>query len=212
MFMNNGVCLWKRIRKLKEKIFKMIYKVISYTIICILMAIAAFLIFYVISGKIAQKQGKKPLFGLYTIISPSMTGTLNVYDVAFTMRVDTDKLKEGDIITFYSTNSFFGGTPITHRIIEIVDVPDSGKMFRVKGDANPKADEEKVIPSNVVGKVLFKIPQLGRVQFFLASKGGWIVAIMIPALVIISYDIYKIFRLVLLKSKLLSMENEHGNI
>lgn len=196
----------------RKKIFKMIYKVISYTIICILMAIAAFLIFYVISGKIAQKQGKKPLFGLYTIISPSMTGTLNVYDVAFTMRVDIDKLKEGDIITFYSTNSFFGGTPITHRIIEIVDVPDSGKMFRVKGDANPKADEEKVIPSNVVGKVLFKIPQLGRVQFFLASKGGWIVAIMIPALVIISYDIYKIFRLVLLKSKLLSMENEHGNI
>ena len=122
------------------------------------------------------------------------------------------KLKEGDIITFYSTNSFFGGTPITHRIIEVVNVPNSGKMFRVKGDANPKADEEKVIPSNVVGKVMFKIPQLGRVQFFLASKGGWIIAIMIPALVIISYDIYKIFRLFLLKSKLLSMENEHGNI
>ena len=196
----------------RKKVFKMIYKIISYTIICILMAIAAFLIFYVISGKIAQKQGKKPLFGLYTIISPSMTGTLNVYDVAFTMRVDTDKLKEGDIITFYSTNSFFGGTPITHRIIEVVNVPNSGKMFRVKGDANPKADEEKVIPSNVVGKVMFKIPQLGRVQFFLASKGGWIIAIMIPALVIISYDIYKIFRLFLLKSKLLSMENEHGNI
>lgn len=196
----------------RKKVFKMIYKIISYTIICILMAIAAFLIFYVISGKIAQKQGKKPLVGLYTIISPSMTGTLNVYDVAFTMRVDTDKLKEGDIITFYSTNSFFGGTPITHRIIEVVNVPNSGKMFRVKGDANPKADEEKVIPSNVVGKVMFKIPQLGRVQFFLASKGGWIIAIMIPALVIISYDIYKIFRLFLLKSKLLSMENEHGNI
>lgn len=196
----------------RKKIFKMIYKIISYTIICILMAIAAFLIFYVISGKIAQKQGKKPLFGLYTIISPSMTGTLNVYDVAFTMRVDTDKLKEGDIITFYSTNSFFGGTPITHRIIEVVNIPNSGKMFRVKGDANPKADEEKVIPSNVIGKVMFKIPQLGRVQFFLASKGGWIIAIMIPVLVIISYDIYKIFRLFLLKSKLLSMENEHGNI
>ena len=196
----------------RKKVFKMIYKIISYTIICILMAIAAFLIFYVISGKIAQKQGKKPLFGLYTIISPSMTGTLNVYDVAFTMRIDTDKLKEGEIITFYSTNSFFGGTPITHRIIEVVNVPNSGKMFRVKGDANPKADEEKVIPSNVVGKVMFKIPQLGRVQFFLASKGGWIIAIMIPALVIISYDIYKIFRLFLLKSKLLSMENEHGNI
>ncbi len=195
-----------------KKIFKMIYKVVSYTIICILMFIASFLIFYVISGKIAKKQGKKPLFGLYTIISPSMTGTLNVYDVAFTMRVDTDKLKEKDIITFYSTNSFFGGTPITHRIKEIVDVPGTGKMFVVQGDANPKPDDEKVLPSNVVGKVLFKIPQLGRIQFFLASKGGWIIAIMIPALVIISYDIYKIFRLVLLKSKLVSIKNEHGNI
>ena len=197
--------------KIKKR-FKMVYKVISYTIICILMLIASFLIFYVISGKIAQKQGKKPLFGLYTIISPSMTGTLNVYDVAFTMRVDTDKLKEKDIITFYSTNSFFGGTPITHRIKEIVDVPGTGKMFVVQGDANPKPDDEKVLPSNVVGKVLFKIPQLGRIQFFLASKGGWIIAIMIPALVIISYDIYKIFRLVLLKSKLVSIKNEHGNI
>mgnify|MGYP000596230029 CR=1 FL=1 len=196
----------------RKKIFKMIYKIISYFIICLLMIIASFLIFYVISGKIAQKQGKKPLFGLFTIISPSMTGSLNVYDVAFTMRVDTDKLKKGDVITFYSTNSFFGGTPITHRIVEVIDVPETGRMFRVQGDANPKPDEEKVLPSNVVGKVLFKIPQLGRVQFFLASKGGWIIAIMIPALVIISYDIYKIFRLVLLKSKLLSIENEHGNI
>lgn len=195
-----------------KRIFKMTYKIISYTIIAILMCIASFLIFYVISGKIAKKQGKQPLFGLYTIISPSMTGTLNVYDVAFTMRQNTDDLKVGDIITFYSTNSFFGGTPITHRIIEVIDVPNSEKMFRVKGDANPKADDEKVMASNVVGKVLFKIPQLGRIQFFLASKGGWIIAIMIPALVIISYDIYKIFRLLLLKSKLLSIENEHGNI
>ena len=167
------------------------------------MAIAAFLIFYVISGKIAQKQGKKPLFGLYTIISPSMTGTLNVYDVAFTMRVDTDKLKEGDIITFYSTNSFFGGTPITHRIIEVVNVPNFGKMFRVKGDANPKADEEKVIPSNVVGKVMFKIPRLGRVQFFLASKGGWIIVILIPCLAILSYDIMKMLKKIGQKSKLI---------
>ena len=120
--------------------------------------------------------------------------------------------KLGEFLTFYSTNSFFGGTPITHRIVEVIDVPETGRMFRVQGDANPKPDEEKVLPSNVVGKVLFKIPQLGRVQFFLASKGGWIIAIMIHALVIISYDIYKIFRLVLLKSKLLSIENEHGNI
>lgn len=94
-----------------------------------------------------------------------MTGTLNVYDVAFTMRVDTHKLKEGDIITFYSTNSFFGGTPITHRIIEIVNVPESGKMFRVKGDANPKADEEKLFLVMLLVKFYLKYHSLKSTIF-----------------------------------------------
>ena len=200
-------------KKLKRKrTLHMISNIFSYTLIAILMIIGSFLVFYVIDGKICKSKGKTPMFGLFTIISPSMTGTINVYDVAFVKRINTDNLKEGDIITFYSENTFFGGTPITHRIVKVIDSPDIGKLFMVKGDANAKADDEKVKPSNVVGKVYFKIPQLGRIQFFLASKSGWIVAILIPALAIISYDVYKIFRLFLLKSKLLSLENQHGNI
>ena len=111
-------------------------------------------------------------------------------------------LKVNDVITFYSTNAFFGGTPITHRIVEVLDVPETGTMFRVKGDANEEADEEKVLPSNVIGKVMFRIPSLGKVQFFLASKTGWLVAILIPALLILAYDIYKLIILISVKSKL----------
>ena len=75
-------------------------------------------------------------------------------------------------------------------------------MYRVKGDANEVADDEKVYPNNVIGKVMFKIPQLGRLQYFLASRTGWLVAILIPALVIIGYDVYKLIRLIKLKNKL----------
>ena len=153
-----------------KKAFKMSYKIVSYSIIIILMAIASFFIVYVVSGKLAEKSGKNPPFGLYTIISPSMTPNIEVYDVVFVKNINTSELKVNDVITFYSTNSFFGGTPITHRIVEILDIPNSGTMYRVKGDANERADDEKVIPSNVVGKVLFKIPKLGKIQFFLASK------------------------------------------
>ncbi len=184
-----------------KKIWKTFYKIISYTIIIILMVIAAFFIFYVISGKLAEKEGKTPPFGLYTIISPSMTPNIKVYDVVFVKNVDTNTLKVNDVITFYSTNAFFGGTPITHRIVEILDVPETGTMFRVKGDANEEADEEKVFPSNVIGKVLFRIPQLGKVQFFLASKTGWLIAILIPAIVILVYDVYKLIKLITAKNK-----------
>ena len=184
-----------------KRIWKTFYTIISYTIIMVLMIIAAFFIFYVVSGKIAEREGKTPPFGLYTIISPSMTPNIKVYDVVFVKKANVEELKEHDVITFYSTNSFFGGTPITHRIVEILEVPDRGKMFRVKGDANEIADDEKVYPSNIIGKVMFKIPQLGKLQFFLTTKGGWLVVILIPALIIVGYDIFKLVRLIKLKNK-----------
>lgn len=194
----------------RKKVFKMLSKIISYTFIVILMLIASFLILFVVCGKIAEKKGENPPFSLYTIISPSMTPNINVYDVVFVKKVDPITLKKDDVITFYSTNTFFGGTPITHRIVEVLDVPGSGLMFRVKGDANDVADNEKVLSGNVIGKVMFKIPQLGKIQFFLASKSGWILCILLPALVIISYDIYKLFRLILLRNKLVSLNDEEN--
>ena len=186
----------------RKKTIKNAYKVITYTLLVILMIVAAFFIVYVVSGKLAEKNGENPPFGLYTIISPSMTPNIDVYDVVFVKKADTNNLKVDDVITFYSTNAYFGNTPITHRIVEILDIPNSGTMYRVKGDANENADNEKVYPNNVLGKVVFKIPQLGKLQFFLASKTGWLIAILIPALFIICYDVYKLIRLIKLKNTL----------
>ena len=168
----------------------------------LLLIVALFFIIYVISGKIAQKNGKNPPFGLYTVISPSMTPNIDVYDVVFVKDTATNSLKVDDVITFYSSNTFFGDTPITHRIVEILDIPNGGTMFRVKGDANENADSEKVIPTNIVGKVLFKIPKLGKVQFFLASKKGWLLAILIPAITVILYDIFKLIKVITTKNRL----------
>ena len=50
-----------------KKIWKTFYKIVSYSVIIILMIIAAFFIFYVISGKIAEKSGKNPPFGCINI-------------------------------------------------------------------------------------------------------------------------------------------------
>lgn len=197
-----------------KKILNIISKTVGYFIVGLLVIIGLFLVFYVVSGKAAEAKGHKPLVGLYTIISPSMTPNIAVYDVVLTYRQDDpSKIKVGDVITFFSTNDFFGGTPITHRVADVLNVPDlGGLVFQTKGDANQKADNEKVSPDNVVGKVVAVFPQLGRLQFFLASKGGWIIAVMIPSLTIISYDIYKILKLLLLKNKMLSLRNKNGNI
>ena len=120
------------------------------------------------------------------------------------------KVKKNDIITFYSTNSYFGDTPITHRILKVDK--SNGLEFTVKGDNNQREDNDKVKSENVIGKVILIIPSLGKLQFFLASQKGFVFAIIVPALIIITYDIYKIINAIILKSKLSKLKNKNGNI
>ena len=128
--------------------------------------------------------------------------------VVFVIKKDANKLEVGDIITFYSTNALYGGRPITHRIVRKTDTGD----FIVKGDANEEEDPEVVLTNNIIGKVLFRVPELGKLQFFIASKSGWMIAIIIPVLAIIIYDIYKLIKLIVFKIRLKKIENKHGNI
>lgn len=179
-----------------KRVFKYITDVISWTCLCILILIGALLVWYFISAKIYASKGEKytPYFSLYTIISPSMEPNIKVYDVILDTRVDdVNTIKEGDIITFISSGNLSSGMTITHRVVEVLHT-DEGLRFRTKGDNNQTADGALVIPKNVLGKTLLRIPMLGRVQFLLASKGGLLIFILIPAVGIIVYDIIKLFR------------------
>ncbi len=195
------------------QIINKILKFISWVVLIALLILAGFLIYYVVMAKQAEKKGAdyKPPMALYTIISPSMVPNINVYDVVFNVKVnDPNTLEVGDIITFVSSDSYMKGMIITHRIVDKY-VTNEGVQFKTKGDANVEADSSLVYEENVIGKVLFKIPQLGRVQFFLASKSGWFIAILIPALAVIAYDIFKLFRLLILKKQLKNKDEDDNN-
>lgn len=178
-----------------KNIGKIISTVISYSCLIILIIIALIFTIYIVDVKIQQSKGgiAKPLFGAYVIISGSMEPNIHVYDVIVSKRIDTSELKKGDVITFYSNDNRFYGVTVTHRIVEVIDAEKG--IFRTRGDANNIEDDALTIKENIVGKVVMRIPQLGRIQFFLSSKGGWLVVVLIPCLGIISYDIVKIAKL-----------------
>ena len=183
------------------QVINKILKWLSTLILVILIVIGIILLGIFVSGKIAQSKGETPPISLYTIISPSMTPNIKVYDVVVVKTTDTSALQVGDVISFYSNNVYFDGKPITHRIVKKYNT-EEGISYRTKGDANAVVDNDYVYEQNIVGKVIFKIPALGRVQFFLASQGGWFIAILIPALAVISYDIVKIAKLIAIKNKI----------
>ena len=189
---------------------KFIMGVLSWTIFVILVLIAIFLVYYFVSTKIYAEKGEefRPAIGLYTILTGSMEPNINSYDVIVDWTKFTpEDIKVGDVITFVSTSSLTKGMTITHRVIDIKQ-DASGYSYQTKGDANLSPDTAYVPFANVEGKVLFRIPQLGRLQSFLATQGGWLVVVVIPALFIIISDIVKIFRLTTAKNKVEVIEEK----
>lgn len=186
-----------------RKTVKFIANIISWTILTILVIIAAFLLYYFVANKIYASKGENfsPAIGLYTIVSPSMEPNLKVYDVIVDKKVnDPSEIKVGDIITFISTSTISRGLTITHRVIALVET-ENGIEYKTQGDNNMSPDSTTVQFKNVLGKVVVKIPQLGRIQQFLSTSSGWLLVVVIPAVIIILNDILKIIKLTGAKKK-----------
>lgn len=198
----------KKEQKGKLTIIGLIGNIISWAVLVLLIVVAAFLLYYIISTQLYATKGEKfaPKYSMYTIVSPSMTPNINVYDIVIDKKVENfSELQVGDVITFISTSSISNGMTITHRIVDIIET-EEGTKYKTKGDNNLTADYSLVTQDKVIGKVKFRIPQLGRVQFFLSSKGGWLIIILIPALIIILSDIFKLFKLVDIKKRVKDVE------
>ncbi len=102
------------------------------------------------------------------------TGSLVLID-------QTGSYEVGDIVT-YQRNNYT--TPVTHRIIEKSDDDQEGSIYITKGDANETRDIEPVSKSMILGQVRFSVPFLGYVVGFARTWYGFVLLIIIPALVI----------------------------
>ena len=206
----------KRERRKKTKSFiNKIMKLFSYAIIVVLVFLGLFFAYYFVSLKAYEKNPtvKIPKFGLYTIISPSMDPTIKVYDVVVDLNVFNEKnIKVGDIITFISNSNVSKGLIVTHRVVDIKNNADGTRSYFTKGDNNDKTDQSTVNYNDILGKVLFKIPQLGRVQFLIANKMGLILVILLPALGVIIYDFIKLFKLLTFNSKYMKLSSINSKI
>jgi len=177
-------------------IWHFIAKVILYAIFVFMIFIGFVLVCYVVGVQRNLRSGnyEAPLYSAFVIISPSMEPTIKVRDAIIVKKTSVSKLEKGDIITFNSTDERFSGATITHRIVEIIKDTKGKPMLRTKGDNNNVEDATLVRNKDLVGKVILKIPKVGYIQYFLSTAYGWIIAVVIPCMGIIIYDIIKIVK------------------
>ncbi|MBR0342169.1 MAG: signal peptidase I [Oscillospiraceae bacterium] len=95
-------------------------------------------------------------FHEFTVISGSMEPTIPVGSMILVKPADIDDIKEGDIISYYT--KFHSDVVVTHRVSEVDR--ENGKLT-TKGDANDMEDVNTVSISQVIGVVVFCLPNAG---------------------------------------------------
>lgn len=119
-------------------------------------------------------------FQFFVVMSGSMEPILPVGSVVLVQPTPYDSIQVGDDISFVVGEERI---TVTHRVIE---KDENNNTLTTKGVANNVSDDP-IPASAVIGKVIFDIPFIGRLLYFLSGLQGKIVAgIVVVAWVIIT--------------------------
>jgi signal peptidase len=126
--------------------------------------------------------------------SGSMEPTIMTGDIIVIGR--SNIYQKNDVVTFRDSEKSI----TTHRIYE-VDTVGGEKQFVTKGDANRVQDNNVVSEKEVMGKVILTVPKLGYFIFFLRSRMGIAIFLILPACLIVVDEIINIFKQLKTKKK-----------
>lgn len=116
----------------------------------------------------------------YHILSGSMEPGIPTHSVIYVKRCDPSQLQIGDIITY----RLGSGSDLveSHRIAAI---DQEHAYFTTRGDANQSVDQTPVKAENIIGKVVFHIPQYGKLADYIGTSEGIAACIAVFAAVLI---------------------------
>lgn len=149
-------------RRAKREKYRKVRRIITYIIIIPLLLYNIVLILQAV----IKPQKTPSIFGIktYVIVSGSMMPNLNIGDIAIIKEEKTENLKKGDIISFRR-----GKLVITHRIENVI-ITDGNREYVTKGDNNNVQDNEMVKEKEIEGKLIAKIPYLGKLTLILKNE------------------------------------------
>ena len=121
----------------------------------------------------------------YVVASGSMIPELQVYDVLIVQgHVDFEDIQVGDIIVFDRPSG--QDRVIVHRVVSITD--DNPKTIRTKGDNNVASipgTDFPITEKEYIGRVEYKIPQIGYVTQVLKPPTNYILIVLVIGVMIV---------------------------
>lgn len=163
---------------------KKIKKIVGYSIAGILGLLFVFLILVpILQGNLH----------FLTVLSESMSPNINMGSVVIVASAQPKEIQIGDIITFKQSTVTDPERCVTHRVINITKENDT-IQFQTKGDANNGPDMKLVDSSDLIGKVAFSLAYLGYIPHYIKTPIGFVLMIIMPGSLLITYEIRNILR------------------
>jgi signal peptidase len=127
----------------------------------------------------------------FTVMSGSMEPTISTGDVVVDKRISPLDARVGDVVTFPDPSG--AKRLISHRVIE-KRVADGTVFFETKGDANNDVQKWTSSADGSIGRVVIDVPKVGYLLFWLGSRSGRLLVIVVPLLLLGAYELRSIFR------------------
>ena len=179
--------------------------VVISVLLWVIILIAALYSITVLANKDGNNVASVAGFTPLVVQSDSMAPTFCKDDMIIIRKCDTQKLEEGDIITFHTVidNKLALNT---HRIVKIEEYENGYRSFTTRGDNNPADDTHILAEGDIVGKHVTTIPKLGKLMNFLSSSAGFLIVIVIPMFIFFVYQLYHLITVVLALKKATALE------
>ncbi len=168
----------------RTKTLQILRTVLTWAIV----AIAVCMMVFTILSATVLGRNRHGIFGyqVYQVLSDSMKATdFEAGDLILIQEVDPATLKEGDIISYTSTNTENFGETVTHKIRRLTTDRQGNPGFITYGTTTGEDDAKVVTYPYVLGKYSGRIPKLGYFFEFLKTTPGYIVCILVPFLLLI---------------------------
>lgn len=179
-----------------KKTLDIIKNVVTWIVVALAVAM---MIFTIISATTLDRNNRS-LFGrkMFIVNSDSMKATdFAAGDLILVKEVDPKTLKEGDIVSYTSTNTENFGKLVTHKIRKLTTTASGDPGFITYGTTTGEDDKTVVTYPYIVGKYTGKIPKMGHFFQFLKTTPGYIVCILVPFMLLIlsqAYESVKLFK------------------
>ena len=172
-----------------KSIIKAVFNLLSYLILAGLIIFIVYMLVFMLKGMNGDEPPTVLDHQIYIVQSNSMSPTFKTGSLLIIKKVDAAAIRENDIITFRRNRD---NVATTHRVMSILN--DEGLQFVTRGDANNVDDPLPVSAEDVSGIVVASLPYIGYFIGFIRTKQGLLICIIIPALILMIFQVLKLLK------------------